>query len=75
MGASSDLYVLILDEIDAVFRERGRGDGSAASVAYDSVVNALLTQMDGLQGMDNMVVFGLTNRKVGQVTPPPGPFL
>lgn len=32
-------------------------------MAYDGVVNALLTQMDGLQEIDNVVVFGMTNRR------------
>lgn len=58
-----DLHVLVFDEIDAIFRERGRGDGSAASMAYDSVVNALLTLMDGLGEIDNIVVIGMTNRR------------
>ena len=60
---SGKVHILIFDEIDAVSRKRGRGDGSAASLAYDSVVNALLTQMDGLKEMNNVVVFGMTNRK------------
>eukprot|EP01147_Barroeca_monosierra_P007595 gene7595-9865_t len=58
-----EVHFIIFDEIDAIFRERGRGDGSAASMAYDGVVNALLTQMDGLQEIDNVVVFGMTNRR------------
>eukprot|EP00052_Salpingoeca_macrocollata_P026788 m.250476 g.250476 ORF g.250476 m.250476 type:complete len:873 (+) comp22641_c1_seq2:58-2676(+) len=62
-GENSDLFILIFDEIDSIFRERGRGDGSAASVAYDSIVNTLLTLMDGLQETNNIVVFGMTNRK------------
>ena len=32
-------------------------------MAYDSVVNALLTQMDGLEEMNNVIVFGMTNRR------------
>eukprot|EP00040_Diaphanoeca_grandis_P035376 m.222273 g.222273 ORF g.222273 m.222273 type:complete len:894 (+) comp33368_c0_seq4:152-2833(+) len=60
---TAPLHILIFDEIDAVSRSRGQGDGSAASVAYDSVVNALLTQMDGLTEVPNVVVFGMTNRK------------
>jgi vesicle-fusing ATPase len=62
-GANSDVHIVIFDEIDAIFRERGRGDGSAANMAYDSVVNALLTKMDGLEQADNLVVIAMTNRK------------
>ncbi len=32
-------------------------------MAYDSVVNTLLTLMDGLQEVNNIVVFGMTNRR------------
>ena len=62
-GADSDVHIVIFDEIDAIFRERGKGDGSAANLAYDSVVNALLTKMDGLEEADNIVVIAMTNRK------------
>ncbi len=62
-GAQADLHILIFDEIDAIFRTRGQGDGSAASMAFDGVVNALLTKMDGLTKTDNIIVFGLTNRR------------
>jgi hypothetical protein len=62
-GAQAALHILIFDEIDAIFRTRGQGDGSAASMAFDGVVNALLTKMDGLTKTDNIIVFGLTNRR------------
>ncbi|EGD79381.1 hypothetical protein PTSG_09791 [Salpingoeca rosetta] len=61
--SEDDVHFIIFDELDAIFRERGRGDGSAASMAYDSVVNALLTQMDGLNEINNVIVFGMTNRR------------
>jgi len=57
------MHILIFDECEAIFRVRGENDGSAASKSYDSVVNALLTKMDGLTEIDNIVVIGLTNRK------------
>lgn len=62
-GSKSDVHIIIFDEIDAIFRERGKGDGQAANLAYDSVVNALLTKMDGLEEADNIVVIAMTNRK------------
>eukprot|EP00730_Choanoeca_flexa_P007178 TRINITY_DN12292_c0_g1_i24.p1 TRINITY_DN12292_c0_g1~~TRINITY_DN12292_c0_g1_i24.p1 ORF type:complete len:291 (+),score=58.22 TRINITY_DN12292_c0_g1_i24:873-1745(+) len=61
-GDNAEVHILIFDEIDAIFRERGIGDGSSASLAYDSVVNSLLTLMDGLKEQSNIVVFGMTNR-------------
>ncbi|EDQ91965.1 uncharacterized protein MONBRDRAFT_22669 [Monosiga brevicollis MX1] len=63
LGEASPTYVLIFDEIDAIFRERGSGDGSSASLAYDSVVNSLLTLMDGLKEQNNIIVIGMTNQR------------
>jgi vesicle-fusing ATPase len=42
--------------------ERGKGDGQASNLAYDGVVNSLLTKLDGLEQYDNVIIFGLTNR-------------
>ena len=41
----------------------GKTDQSAAGVAYDALVNQLLTLMDGLDEVHNTLVIGLTNRK------------
>lgn len=62
-GMLSDLYVIIIDEIDAICKPRGKADLSAASVAYDALVNQLLTLMDGLNEVHNVLVIGLTNRR------------
>ena len=62
-GPDSDLFVVIIDEIDAICKPRGKSDQSSASVAYDALVNQLLTLMDGLNEMHNILVLGLTNRK------------
>ena len=59
----SDLYVIIIDEIDAICKPRGKTDQSAAGVAYDALVNQLLTLMDGLNEVHNVLVIGLTNRR------------
>lgn len=63
LGPQSDLFVIIIDEIDAICKPRGKTDQSAAGVAYDALVNQLLTLMDGLSEMHNTLVVGLTNRK------------
>ena len=62
-GPLSDLFVVIIDEIDAICKPRGKSDQSSASVAYDALVNQLLTLMDGLNEVHNTLVLGLTNRK------------
>ena len=41
----------------------GKTDQSAAGVAYDALVNQLLTLMDGLNEAYNTLVVGLTNRR------------
>ena len=43
-------------------KPRGKSDQSAAGVAYDALVNQLLTLMDGLMEVHNTLVIGLTNR-------------
>ena len=62
-GPQSDLFVIIIDEIDAICKPRGKTDQSAAGVAYDALVNQLLTLMDGLSEVHNTLVVGLTNRR------------
>lgn len=63
LGPQSDLFVIIIDEIDAICKPRGKTDQSAAGVAYDALVNQLLTLMDGLSEVHNTLVVGLTNRR------------
>lgn len=55
--------MIIIDEIDAICKPRGKTDQSAAGVAYDALVNQLLTLMDGLSEAHNTLVVGLTNRR------------
>ena len=43
-------------------KARGSG-GAAASVVHDNVVNQLLTKLDGMQSLDNVLVVGITNRR------------
>jgi len=51
-------YVIIIDEIDAVFKKRG----TSTSGVGDSMVNQLLTKMDGIDTNDNFLVVAMTNR-------------
>ena len=61
-GDKSRLHVIIFDEIDAIMKARGSG-GATASVVHDNVVNQLLTKLDGMQSLDNVLVVGITNRR------------
>ena len=58
-GDKSPLYIVIVDEIDALLPQRG---GSINKVR-DSLVNQFLGEMDGLKELSNLLVIGLTNRK------------
>ncbi|MGC9308180.1 MAG: CDC48 family AAA ATPase [Thermoplasmatota archaeon] len=51
--------IIFLDEIDALAPRRGANQGSRVT---DTVVNQLLTSMDGVESMDDVVVIGATNR-------------
>jgi transitional endoplasmic reticulum ATPase len=51
--------IVFLDELDSIAPMRGTHAGSHVT---DSVVNQLLTSMDGMESMDGVVVIGATNR-------------
>jgi len=59
------LHIIILDEFDAMARERGgTKDQGDAGVARDSVVNQLLAKMDGVDALSvPTLVIGLTNKR------------
>jgi len=50
--------VIFFDEIDAIAPERG----SDVNRVTDRIVNQLLTEMDGMQPLENVIVIGATNR-------------
>lgn len=58
-GAKSKLHIIIFDEIDAICKRRGT---SGSSGAGDQVVNQLLSKLDGVEALDNILVVGMTNR-------------
>jgi len=51
--------IVFLDELDSIAPPRGTDVGSHVT---DSVVNQLLTSIDGLESMEGVVVIGATNR-------------
>jgi transitional endoplasmic reticulum ATPase len=53
--------IIFFDEIDAIARRRGSGVG-AYSESNESLLNTLLTEMDGLQELKQVVVIAATNR-------------
>ena len=60
-GDDSELHIIIFDEIDSVCKARGSSrDGTGVG---DTVVNQLLSKIDGVNSLNNILVIGMTNRK------------
>ncbi len=51
--------IVLFDEIDAIAPRRGMYSGSHVT---ETVVNQLLTELDGIESLDNVIVVGTTNR-------------
>ncbi|CAG8670850.1 18051_t:CDS:10 [Dentiscutata erythropus] len=59
-GDESGLHIIIFDEIDAICKQRGgRSDSTGVG---DSIVNQLLSKMDGVEQLNNILIIGMTNR-------------
>ncbi|KAI5192281.1 vesicle-fusing ATPase [Nematocida sp. AWRm77] len=56
-GDQSPLHVIIFDEIDAICKSRGSSNGVG-----DQVVNQLLSKIDGVVSLNNILIIGMTNR-------------
>ncbi|XP_018009113.1 vesicle-fusing ATPase 1-like isoform X1 [Hyalella azteca] len=61
MGPNSGLHIIIFDEIDAICKQRGSVAGNTG--VNDTVVNQLLSKIDGVEQLNNILVIGMTNRK------------
>lgn len=57
----SKLVVIFFDEIDALASRRTTGTGAGDKV-NNNLVNQLLTKMDGVKRINNILVIGATNR-------------
>ena len=52
----SGLHIIIMDELDAICKARGSVTGSSA--VHDTVVNQLLSKIDGVEELNNILVIG-----------------
>jgi len=52
--------IIFFDEFDSISKSRGSGLGNDSS---EKVVNQLLTELDGVEELENVVVIAATNRK------------
>jgi vesicle-fusing ATPase len=59
-GDESGLHIIIFDELDAVCKQRGTSGGGTG--VGDSVVNQLLSKLDGVDQLNNILLIGMTNR-------------
>ena len=60
-GDESGLHVIVFDEIDSICK--ARGTVTSGTGVNDSAVNQLLTKIDGVNSLNNIIVIGMTNRK------------
>ncbi|KAG5179613.1 P-loop containing nucleoside triphosphate hydrolase protein [Tribonema minus] len=60
-GENSMLHIIIFDEIDAICKTRGSSRDSTG--VSDSIVNQLLSKIDGVDSLNNVLIIGMTNRK------------
>merc|ERR1719259_798762 len=61
MRPTSGLHIIIFDEIDAICKARGSVAGNTGG--NDTVVNQLLSKIDGVEQLNNILVIGMTNRR------------
>mmetsp|Transcript_2507 Transcript_2507/g.2554 ORF Transcript_2507/g.2554 Transcript_2507/m.2554 type:complete len:505 (-) Transcript_2507:216-1730(-) len=61
-ASKSSLHVVVIDEIDAVFRKRSTS-GDSGEVARSSAVNQILAKLDGVKSISNVLLIGMTNKR------------
>ncbi|RNF05165.1 vesicular-fusion protein NsF [Trypanosoma conorhini] len=59
-GELSKLHLIIFDEFDAICKQRGAVRDSTG--VNDNVVNQLLSKIDGVNSLNNVLLIGMTNR-------------
>ena len=57
---SSGLHMIIMDELDAICKQRGSTNSGTG--VHDTVVNQLLSKIDGVEQLNNILIIGMTNR-------------
>ena len=62
-ATKSALHVIVIDEIDAVFRKRSAVSEDSGEITRASTVNQILSKLDGVQELGNILLIGMTNRR------------
>ena len=60
-GDEAGLHVIVFDEIDSLCKARGTVNSGTG--VHDTAVNQLLTKIDGVDSLNDIIVIGMTNRK------------
>lgn len=60
-GDNAQLHLIIFDEIDSICKKRG-GQGALSGI-QDTLVNQLLSKIDGVNALNDVLLIGMTNRK------------
>lgn len=60
-GDFSQLHVLIFDEFDSLCKSRSSGSDGGTNVG-NTVVNQILSKIDGINSINNILLIGMTNR-------------
>jgi proteasome-associated ATPase len=60
MASTGIPVIIFFDEMDSVFRTRGSG---ISSDVENTIVPQLLSEIDGVEGLSNVIVIGATNRE------------
>ena len=59
-AADGHLVVIFFDEMESMFRARGTG---VSSDMESTIVPQVLSEIDGVEGLDNVIVIGASNRQ------------
>jgi len=60
LGSEGDPVIIFFDEMESMFRQRGAG---ISSDVESTIVPSLLAEMDGVEGLNNVIVIGASNRQ------------
>ena len=60
-GENAQLHLIIFDEIDSICKRRGTTNNGTG--VNDQVVNQLLTKIDGVNALNDVLIIGMTNRR------------
>jgi vesicle-fusing ATPase len=61
LGHRGQLHVIVFDELDSICKRRTNCDESTRDSVQDNVATQLLTEIDGLMPVDNVLIIGTTN--------------